>query len=339
MSATDPATRPATHPAAQPATHLIVGAGAVGATTAQLLADAGHQVRLASRSGGGPVHPGIERLAVDASDAVALTRAARGVAAIYTCVNPLYTEWPTRWPPIGAALIAAAEASGAVLATTSNLYGYGPVSRPMTEDLPLAATGHKGRVRARLWLDALAAHEAGRIRATEVRPSDFYGPNVGNAMLGDRAIARLLAGKSVQLVGDPDALHSVTYVPDVARLLVTVAADERAWGRPWHVPTAPALTARDTVGLFARIAGVDKPKLAVPPAFVMNLVGVVVPMVRELRETAHQFAHDWVLDSSAAERTFGLAPTPLADGARATVDAARGAAPVGKARVGKARVA
>jgi nucleoside-diphosphate-sugar epimerase len=314
-------------------THLIVGAGAVGTATAHLLVEAGHQVRLATRSGSGPVHPAIERIALDASDPAAVTRAAQGAAAIYNCANPPYTRWPTLWPPIAAALLAAAEATGAVLATTSNLYAYGPVTRPMTEELPLAATGHKGRTRARMWLDAVAAHEAGRVRATEVRASDFYGPNVGNAMLGNRAIERLLAGKSVQLLGNPDALHSVTYVPDVARLLVTVAADERAWGRPWHVPTAPALTARDTVHLVARIAGVDRPKVVAPPAALMNLIGLVVPTVRELRETAHQFTNDWVLDSSAAERMFGLAPTPLADGARATVDAARGAAPAGRATV------
>lgn len=310
------------------AIHLVVGAGPVGSTTARLLADAGHHVRLATRSGSGPIHPSIERIRLDAADVAVVTRAATGAAAIYNCVNPPYTRWAADWPPIAAALLAAAETTGAVLATTANLYVYGPVDRPMTEDLPLAATGTKGRVRAQMWLDARAAHEAGRVRATEVRASDFYGPGVGNAMLGQRAIDRLLAGRSVQLLGDVNALHSVTYVPDVARLLVTVAADERAWGRAWHVPSAPALTQRQTVEAIARVAGVDAPKVTAPPAALVRLAGLAVPVVRELRETYHQFARDWVLDSTAAERTFGLAPTALADGARATVDAARGAVAV-----------
>ena len=312
-------------------THLVVGAGAVGTATAVLLADQGHQVRLASRSGSGPAHPGIERVRVDAADAAGVLAAARGAAAIYTCVNPPYTRWPTAWPPIAAALLAAAEQTGAVLATTSNLYGYGPVAGPVTEDQPLAATGSKGRVRAQVWLDALAAHRAGRVRATEVRPSDFYGPGVGAAMLGERPLARLLAARSVPLLGDPDALHTVTYVPDVARLLVTVAADERAWGRAWHVPSAAALTQRQTVGVFAAAAGVPMPKLSVPPKAALALAGLVAPIVRELRETRHQFERDWVIDSTRAERTFGLAPTPLAEGARRTVEAIRaaGSVPVG----------
>src|SRR2546430_4109535 len=42
-------------------------------------------------------------------------------------------------------------------------------AHPLTEAAPLAATGPKGRVRARVWQDALAAHQAGRVRVTEVR--------------------------------------------------------------------------------------------------------------------------------------------------------------------------
>ena len=309
-------------------THLIVGAGAVGTATALLLVEQGHRVRLASRSGSGPEHPAIERLRLDAADAPAVAAAAHGAVAIYTCVNPPYTQWPTAWPPIAKALLAAAEQSGAVLATTSNLYGYGPVDGPIHEDLPLAATGTKGRVRAQVWLDALAAHRAGRVRATEVRPSDFYGPGVTGAMLDERALRRLLAGKRMQLLGDPDARHSVSYVPDVARLLVTVAADERAWGHAWHVPSAPALSQRATVAIFAAAAGVPAPKISVPPAPLLALAGLVVPMVRELRETRHQFARDWVLDARRAERTFGLAATPLAEGARHTIETLLRRAPV-----------
>ena len=195
----------------------------------------------------------------------------------------------------------------------------------MTEEAPLAAAGTKGRVRVQMWRDALAAHEAGRVRAAEVRASDFYGPDVVNAMLGERALRRMVDGKSVQLLGNVDALHSVTYVPDVARKLITVASDERAWGRAWHVPTVTALTQGDTVRAIARAAGVPEPKVVAAPRAVLTLAGLVVPTVRELRETLHQFEHDWVIDSSLAERTFGLTPTPLADGAHATIAALRGA--------------
>jgi nucleoside-diphosphate-sugar epimerase len=203
----------------------------------------------------------------------------------------------------------------------SNLYGYGPVDGPLTEDLPLAATGPKGRTRARQWLDALEAHLAGRVRASEVRASDFFGPGVRQAMLGDKAVRRLLAGRAVPLLGDPDALHSVTYLPDVASFLTTVATDERAWGRAWHVPSPPPRTQRETVQALGRAAGIERVRVSTPPDAVLALVGLVVPAVRELRETRHQFERDWVLDASSAERTFGIAATPFEVAAERTIAA------------------
>lgn len=299
--------------------HVVVGAGPVGTTLARHLAARGDQVRLLTRRGTDPGIVGVEARAVDATDAAALTAATTGAVALYNCANPSYTRWPTDWPPIADALLAAAERTGAVLVTMSNLYGYGPVTGPITEDLPLAATGAKGRTRARLWEQALAAHRAGRVRATEVRASDFVGPGVRDAMLGDRAMGPLLAGKRVQVLGDPDARHSVSYVPDVVALLATVAVDERAWGQAWHAPSPAALSQRATVAAFGAAAGHPEVKVSAPPSFVLRLAAPFWPLARELRETLHQFEHDWVLDATRAERTFGLSATPLAEVADATV--------------------
>src|SRR6185312_5812073 len=105
----------------------------------------------------------------DAADAEAVAAAAKGAAALYNAVNPAYHRWATDWPPVAQALLAAAERSGAVLVSMGNLYGYGRPSGPMTPESPLAATDTKGRVRAQMWADALAAHEAGRVRATDER--------------------------------------------------------------------------------------------------------------------------------------------------------------------------
>lgn len=55
---------------------LVIGAGAVGTATARLLADQSEQVRMVTRSGGGPEHPTIERVAADATDGDALSKLA-----------------------------------------------------------------------------------------------------------------------------------------------------------------------------------------------------------------------------------------------------------------------
>ena len=217
--------------------HVIVGAGAVGSQAALLLAERGENVRVVSRRGTGPQHPSIELVAADATDAEQLTALAAGAAALYNCASPLYHQWFTDWPPLASALLTAAERSGAVLATMSNLYGYGPVDGPINQKTPLAATHPKLRLRADMWRDALAMHEAGRIRTTEVRASDYI---EANSVLSHGLGKPLLAGKRAYSPAPLDVPHSWTSITDAARTLVTAATDERAFGQAWLVPTNPA---------------------------------------------------------------------------------------------------
>jgi len=302
--------------------HVVVGAGPVGSATALLLAEQGHEVRLVTRSGSGPDHPAVTRTAADASSSADLAPLTRGAVALYNAANPAYHRWATDWPPIAAAVLDAAERSGAVLATVSNLYAYGPVDGPMTEDLPLLAAGTKGRVRAQMWRDALAAHEAGRVRVTEVRGSDYLCPGRGS-QLGDRVMPRLLAGKRVQVLRSADTAHTWTSVGDVARLLVAAASDERAWGGAWHVPSNPPRTQREAVADLCRAAGVPEVGVGELPQALLAALRLVNPLMRELPEVAYQLERPFMLDSTAAQRTFGLAPTPWGEVLAAQVAAYR----------------
>jgi nucleoside-diphosphate-sugar epimerase len=295
--------------------HVIVGAGAVGSAVAVLLAERGEHVRVVSRHGSGPEHPGIERVAADATDAQRLTEISAGAAALYNCANPQYHQWFTDWPPLAAALLTAAERSGAVLATMSNLYGYGPVRGPISQKTPLAATHPKLRLRAQLWQDALAAQQDGRIRTTEVRASDYIEQN---SLLSTQLGKPLLAGSRGYSPWPLDVPHSWTSITDCARALVTVAADERSYGQAWLVPTGPALTVRQLATRFAEVNGAPAAKLTAIPYPVMWAVGVFSPLIKELRTTRYQFTAPFVLDSSATTEAFGLQPMPLDDALRDT---------------------
>ncbi|GAA3242737.1 NAD-dependent epimerase/dehydratase family protein [Actinocorallia longicatena] len=312
--------------------HVIAGAGQVGTHLAELLRGQGHEVVVVTRSGSGP--EGVTRIAADVGDQARLTEIARGADALYNAVNPPYDKWAAAWPPMASSFLGTAEATGAVLVTLSCLYGYGPVDGPMTEDLPMAARGTKGRVRARMWADALAAHRAGRIRMTELRGSDYYGPGAGDqAYLGDRFVPALLAGRRAFFLSDPGIPHSWTYLPDVARALALAGTDERAWGRAWHVPSVPPLSALEMGRRLTRLAGAPEPRISELPRPLMNAAGLFSPLLREMRETRYQFDRPYVLDSSAFETAFGMAPTPVGEGLKAVI-AAEGrevsAVPAGK---------
>ncbi|MGI9197689.1 MAG: NAD-dependent epimerase/dehydratase family protein [Candidatus Nanopelagicales bacterium] len=290
--------------------HLVVGAGSVGSEVARLLADEGLEVIVITRSGSGPDGPGIRRVAADASSVDALTEVAPEAEAIYNCANPAYHRWAQDWPPMASAFLAYAERTGAVLATCSNLYGYGPVDGPLTESLPLASRGTKGRVRAAMWLDALALHDAGRIRATEVRGSDYIYAGEQSLVGSSRVVPRILAGKSVSLIGSVTMPHSWTSPIDVARMLITVATDERAWGHAWHAPTNAPRTQRQVIDDLADAASVPRVRVSQLSPALAKVLGVFNSSIRELQETAYQRDRPFVLDDSAARAMFGLEPTP-----------------------------
>jgi nucleoside-diphosphate-sugar epimerase len=127
----------------------------------------------------------------------------------------------------------------------------------------------------------------------------------------------LRAGKRAWVPAPLDVLHSWTAIRDAARTLATVAADERAWGKAWLVPTAPPLTARQLATRYAAAVGAPAPKLSELPYAVLWTVGLIVPVVRELRTTRYQFTRPFVLDASSTERTFGLGPGDLDEALRA----------------------
>lgn len=300
-------------------THVIIGSGPVAHATATELLKRGHAVRSVTRSGGGEMPAEVERVKGDAADRTALIDATRDAATIYNCVNPEYHRWAQEWPPIARNLLAAAEQHGAVLATMSNLYAYGPSTRPFKETDPLSAPGIKGQVRATMWKEALAAHQAGRVRVTEARASDFIGPRVRDAHLGERAVPNILKGKAIAMLGRLDVPHALTAIGDVGVALAILGTDERALGRPWHVPTAPAQTTRESIAALCRAAGVETVKTRTMPSAALRMVGLVSPLMKEMIEVEYQFAKPFDLDSSDFTATFDVKPTPLDETFAATV--------------------
>ena len=290
------------------AEHVIIGAGSIGTNVARLLTERGDSVRIVTRSGSGPEHPLIERVAADASDPARLTELARGAAVIYHCANPpSYTEWERLLPPLQTAVIAAAKANDAVLALTGSLYAYGPQpGGRMDEHTPMAATGRKGRLRRRMWEQALGAG----IRTVEVRGADYVGKDAAGiySMLIEPALSK---GRAAWITGHLDMPHTFTVNTDMARALVTLARDERAWGRAWHVPSPPAVTIRDLAHRYATAAGRPPVTLIQMPRLVMRVAGLVVPIAREVAEMDYQWYAPFRMDATETAATFGLTATDL----------------------------
>lgn len=298
--------------------YVVTGAGPVGWTIAEQLAEQGHSVRVLTRSGSGPDHPLVERRTLDVSDPAQLGEAFEGAKAIFHCIHgSAYSAsaWAKELPKAERAVLAAAGEAGAVVVFPESLYSYSEPGKTMAEHSPRDARGGKRGIRAAL----LNMRSASTTDTVSVVAGDFFGPRVRTAHAGERMVPTLLARKGVQVIGSAEQPHSFTYVPDLAAAMIKAAQTPSLWNRVWHAPTGPALTQRSIATSFAGAAGMDAPKVSALPGWVIRAAGLFSAGMRELAEMLYQFERPFVMDSRVSQQALALEPTPHLEAARATV--------------------
>jgi nucleoside-diphosphate-sugar epimerase len=302
----------------EPKLHVVLGAGPLGLAVARHLAAIGDRVRAVVRGGRVDFPEEVEVVSADLNVEADAKRACEGAAVVYHCANPPYAKWADLHPPLMDAVIEGASAAGARLVFGDNLYAYGAVDGPLTEELPYLASGPNGRTRAQIAETLLRAHRSGRIRATIGRASDFFGPHVHLSSVGDRVFAQAIKGKAAQVLGDPDTPHTVTYIEDFGRALVTLGEHEEALGEVWHVPNAETVTMRRFVQLVYESAG-HPVRLRAAPRWGIGMAALFNPTMRAVKEQLYQSERPWVVYSTKFERAFGWTATPLPDAVVGTV--------------------
>ncbi|CAH1091750.1 NAD-dependent epimerase/dehydratase family protein [Candidatus Nitrotoga sp. 1052] len=299
--------------------HVIFGTGPLGMAVMRELASRGKRVRMVNTRGQADVPSGVEVIKGDACSIDSTTELTCGAAVVYQCAMPPYTEWLQKFPPMQAAILEGAARNKAKLVIGDNLYMYGEVNGRIHEGLPYAAQTRKGRLRAQMAENALAAHQAGKVRVALGRGSDFFGPGVLASSIGKQAIRNALQGKQAQLLGKLDVPHTFTYIDDFGKALVILGEREEALGQAWHVPNDSPVTQRELMTFFFEEIG-KPPKMVVMRGMLMSMVGMFSPVVREMKEMMYALDKPYIVDSSKFEQAFQMKATPLREAVRRTVE-------------------
>ena len=295
----------------------ILGAGGpIGTELAKILAAGNQQFRLVSRKPT-PI-AGAEVLAADLADGEQCIRAVAGSRVVHLLVGLRYDlgVWRELWPRIMANTIEACKRAQANLIFFDNVYMYGKVNGPMTEETPYAPCSKKGEIRAKVAATLMNEVKAGNLNAMIARSADFYGPETQNGVPNVLVFEPLSKGSKASWLVNAAVPHSLTFTPDAAHGLALLAERTSAWNQVWHLPTAPdPPTGKEFITMAAREFGLA-PKYRVLSRPMLRVAGWFNPLVRESYEMLYQSDSPYLFDSTKFAGEFGFAGTPYLEGIR-----------------------
>ncbi len=244
-------------------------------------------------------------------------KATSGCDVVFLLAGLEYSSsvWEEQWPKIMANTIEACEESGSKLVFFDNMYAVDPAHvGNITEDSPLGAPGRKGIVRQSILEMLWQAVEENRITALVARAADFYGPDAMNSIPNEMILSKMISGKSPQWLYSGDRKHSFTYIPDAGHATAFLAQQDDSWNQTWNLPTGIEFpSANDIVAEVNQLLGTNK-KLSVLPAFGVSLMGVFMPILKEMKENRYQLDQDYCFHSNKIAEKYNLHPTPLVKG-------------------------
>jgi nucleoside-diphosphate-sugar epimerase len=301
----------------------ILGSGGVIANgIAEALPQYTDKIRLVSRHPK-KVNETDELFPADLTDLAQIDTAVAGSEVVYVTIGFEYNikVWQQRWIPFINATIAACQNHKAKLVFFDNVYMYDPQYIPhMTEETPINPSSQKGKVRAEIVRLIMNAVQSGKLTALIARAADFYGPNIVlRSFMNETVYENFKKGKAANWFADATKVHTYTFTPDAGKATALLGNTPDSYNQVWHLPTdSTRLTGKDWIELFAREMNVA-PKYSVLPPFMISILGLVIPFMKELREMLYQYDQDYVFDSSKFEKRFGIKATTPAAGVKATV--------------------
>jgi nucleoside-diphosphate-sugar epimerase len=297
---------------------ILGGGGAIGNELVKLLASKNQPFRLVGRNPK-PTPGATETLAADLTDRDQTIRAAAGSSVVHLLVGLKYdhTLWQEMWPRIMSNTIEACKRARAKLVFFDNVYMYGKVSGPMTEETPFNPCSKKGEIRANVATTLMNEWKSGALVAMIARSADFYGPDTRNSVPNLLVFEPFAKRRKASWLVNDSVPHSFTYTPDAAQSLVRLAERATAWNQTWHVPTAPnPHTGKEFVALVAKEFGVA-PRYRVLSRPILRVAGWFDPLIAESYEMLYQSESPYLFDSTKFAREFGFAGTTYSDGIRA----------------------
>ncbi|MBK7174754.1 MAG: NAD-dependent epimerase/dehydratase family protein [Bacteroidales bacterium] len=304
---------------------ILGSGGAIGTPLAKELTKYTDKIRLVSRNPK-KVNETDELFPIDLNDLSQIDKAIAGSDVVYVTIGFEYklSVWENTWPPFMKAVIDACKTHQAKLVFFDNVYMYDKSAIPgMTEASPMNAPSKKGKVRQQLHEMIMNEVEKNALTALIAKSADFYGPDNKNSALSMMVVDNLIKGKKAQAFGNINKIHTYTYTPDAAKATALLGNTIDAYNQIWHVPTTKEkLTNLQWIQLIANELKVE-PKIQTVPVWMIKILGLFIPIMREFPEMMYQYEQDYIFDSTKFEKRFNIESTTPKEGIRTLIEGLR----------------
>ncbi len=301
---------------------ILGSGGAIGTPLAKELKKYTNQIRLVSRNPK-KVNDSDELFPADLTDLSQIDKAIAGSEVLYITIGFEYKlrVWQKSWPPFMEAVILACKKHNTKLVFFDNVYLYSKAAVPhMTEESAILPPSKKGEVRMQVCQMIMNEVEKHNLRALIARSADFYGPDNKSSALSIIVAENLLKGKKAQVFGDVNKIHTYTYTPDAAKATAILGNTKDAFNQVWHVPTTKEkLTTLQWIELIAKELNVEAKIQKIAP-WMIHLLGIFIPVMREFPEMLYQYDQDYIFDSSKFENRFGILATAPKEGVKMFIE-------------------
>jgi nucleoside-diphosphate-sugar epimerase len=301
---------------------ILGSGGAIGIELAKALKKYTNEIRLVSRNPE-KINQTDELISAYLLNPSEVKSAVKGSSIVYVTVGFTYNYkiWKESWPKFTKNVIDACIENGCKLVFFDNIYMYDSNNlNGMTEETPINPPSKKGEIRAEILNMIMSKVKEGKLTALIARSADFYGPNIKNtSMLTETVFNPLFNGKKASWMSSVKFKHSFTYVPDAAKATALLGNSEKVFNQVWHLPTDKnPLTGNEWIETIAKEIGV-KPKYQVATKFIVKLIGLFIPIMREMPEMMYQYDRDYVFNSDKFNNHFNMQPTPYLEGIKEIV--------------------
>ncbi len=300
---------------------ILGGNGTIGSLLAKELMAYTDRIRLVSRNPR-KVNEKDELFPADLSDTSQVDAAIKGSEIVYLVIGFDYNIdiWRANWPKLMRATLDACIKYKAKLVFFDNMYMYDIHEiGHMTEDSKINPPSKKGMVRKEVAEMLLNDAQSGKLDALIARSADFYGPDNDKSFITEMIYKNIKKGKSSNWFMKADKKHSLTYTPDAAKATVILGNTVTAYNQVWHLPTdRNALTGKEIVALFAAEMNVPD-KVMVLPKWMIKLIGIFIPIMKEMPEMMYQYDRDYIFDSQKFNKAFNFETTSYQKGIKDTV--------------------